>query len=64
MKFDSLMESLRRSVHGYDACAGYHVLRSRASVDAQLEMQTFLCITSQETESEIAQILRIFKENH
>ena len=35
-------------MHGYDACAGYHVLRSRASVDA---------------ESEIAQILRIFKEN-
>ena len=48
MKFDSLMESLRRSVHGYDACAGYHVLRSRASVGA---------------ESDIAQILRIFKEN-
>ena len=22
VKFDSLMESLRRSVHGYDACAG------------------------------------------
>ena len=34
-------------MHGYDACAGYHVLRSRASVDA---------------ESEIAHILRIFKE--
>ena len=35
-------------MHGYGACAGYHVLRSRASVDA---------------ESEIAQMLRIFKEN-
>ena len=50
-------------MHGYDACAGYHVLRSRASVDAQFEMQTFLCLTSQETESDIAQIFGIFKEN-
>ena len=39
------------------------MLRSRASVDAQFEMQTFLCLTRQETESDITQILNDFKEN-
>ena len=41
----------------------YDLLRSRASTEAMFEMQTFLCLTSQETESEIAQNSRIFKEN-
>ena len=50
-------------MHGYGACAGYHVLRSRASVDAQFEMQTFVCLTRLSTESEINQILNDFKVN-
>ena len=39
------------------------MLRSRANVEAQFEMQTFLCLTSPETESAIAESLRAFREN-
>ena len=54
------VETLRA---GWDTWPNFHLLRSRASIEAHFEVQTLLCLTSQETESEIAQILRIFKEN-
>ena len=41
----------------------YHLLRSRASLDAQCEMQTFLSLTRPETEAAIAGRKRTFTES-
>ena len=52
------VENLRA---GYDACTGYHELRSRATYMAQFEMQTFLRLTSMSTDLQITQIVNQYR---